>query len=227
MGSPSRSQSPISGSATHGYKFLESSDFGILRVDPSQYQLVPRQQPKQAKVFSPKDKDRRTIEPPPIIQLKAITPAVADNYSDSALMGGNYLQNPYLIMYAAVIPAHNDGPIGSKPTATSASGSASSPLALGTLVSSLHRLKDLDNSDAGFFVFPDIAVRQTGEFRIRYSLYELFDNRVHFLTSYISDVFVVYANKHYPGHCESTFLSRSFSDQGVRIRIRKEHRVKF
>ncbi|CAG8537854.1 16914_t:CDS:2, partial [Acaulospora colombiana] len=41
----------------------------------------------------------------------------------------------------------------------------------------------------------------------------------------MSDVFTVYPPKTFPGMSESTFLSRSFSDQGVRIRIRKEHRI--
>lgn len=40
-----------------------------------------------------------------------------------------------------------------------------------------------------------------------------------------SDVFTVYSPKLFPGMSESTFLTRSFSDQGVRIRIRKENRV--
>jgi hypothetical protein len=47
-----------------------------------------------------------------------------------------------------------------------------------------------------------------------------------FLQSITSDVFQVYSAKQFPGMLDSTFLSRSFSDQGVRIRIRKEHRIK-
>jgi hypothetical protein len=35
----------------------------------------------------------------------------------------------------------------------------------------------------------------------------------------------VYAAKNFPGMSESTFLSRSFGDQGVRLRIRKEPRT--
>lgn len=50
------------------------------------------------------------------------------------------------------------------------------------------------------------------------------DEVVH-IQSVISDVFTVYSPKAFPGMSESTFLSRSFSDQGVRIRIRKEHRI--
>lgn len=36
---------------------------------------------------------------------------------------------------------------------------------------------------------------------------------------------VVFASKNFPGMAESTFLSRSFGDQGVRLRIRKEPRT--
>jgi len=62
----------------------------------------------------------------------------------------------------------------------------------GTLVSSLHRLKDIDNSgklewvklfystrtnslliDGGFFVFGDLSVKVEGEFRLRFSLFEM------------------------------------------------------
>ena len=64
----------------------------------------------------------------------------------------------------------------------------------GTLVSSLHRLKDIDNSglsslvpplsfpfpnseqilpDGGFFVFGDLSVKIEGHFRLRFSLFEM------------------------------------------------------
>ena len=38
-------------------------------------------------------------------------------------------------------------------------------------------------------------------------------------------MFAVYATKSFPGPLETTFLSRVFSDQGVKIRIRKENRL--
>lgn len=44
--------------------------------------------------------------------------------------------------------------------------------------------------------------------------------------SIVSNPVTVHSSKTFPGMCESTFLSRSFSDQGVRIRIRKDHHVK-
>lgn len=36
-----------------------------------------------------------------------------------------------------------------------------------------------------------------------------------------SNEFWVYTNKLYPGPIESTFLSRTFADQGIKMRIRK------
>ncbi|KAI5777480.1 velvet factor-domain-containing protein [Geopyxis carbonaria] len=95
----------------------------------------------------------------------------------------------------------------------------------GTLVSSLHRLKDIDNSDGGFFVFGDLSVKIEGEFRLRFSLFEMLKNEVVHIKSITSEPFTVYAAKNFPGMSESTFLSRSFGDQGVRLRIRKEPRT--
>lgn len=147
----------------------------------------------------------------------------------------------------------------------------------GTLVSSLHRLKDVDNSgrssshspqiirsslalDGGFFVFGDLSVKVEGEFRLRFSLFEMrkyvmplgprsassTDSsraEVFHIKSIVSDPFTgeidtvrltspretewvpVFAAKNFPGMSESTFLSRSFGDQGVRLRIRKEPRT--
>ncbi|ORY96593.1 velvet factor-domain-containing protein [Syncephalastrum racemosum] len=43
-------------------------------------------------------------------------------------------------------------------------------------------------------------------------------------TAVLSNVFQVYSPKSFPGMSESTFLTRCFADQGVRIRIRKETR---
>lgn len=43
----------------------------------------------------------------------------------------------------------------------------------GTLVSSLHRLKDVDNSDGGFFVFFDLSVKIEGNYVSQFSLYAL------------------------------------------------------
>ena len=114
----------------------------------------------------------------------------------------------------------------------------------GSMVSSLHRLKDIDNKDGAFFVFGDISVKQKGKFRLRFSLFDYQKyvlahslglnmvltshrsaNAALFLGSVTSKPFVVDVSKDYKGLAESTYLSRAFSDQGVRLRLRKEPRT--
>ncbi|KAL9601952.1 MAG: hypothetical protein Q9219_002176 [cf. Caloplaca sp. 3 TL-2023] len=101
------------------------------------YTLTVRQGPERAKVTGPKEKERKPVDPPPIVQLYIRDPL------DTAQ---NYLQSPYLFMCANLCNADldNQTPL------------ASQDVLSGTLVSSLHRLKDVDNTDGGFFVFGDL-----------------------------------------------------------------------
>ncbi|KAK4515584.1 uncharacterized protein ATC70_010535 [Mucor velutinosus] len=170
----------------------------------SLFHLVVRQQPSKARLCSFKEKvDRRPIDPPPIIQLSSNQP------------DDEYLQNPYFFLYATLTDVRGETDLhfvnGNRTTA-------------GTVVQSLHKLKDHDNTDGGFFIFSDISVRLEGYYRLKFTLYEIDGPLVNRLCSIVSDVFQVYSPKSFPGMSESTFLTRSFSDQGVRIRIRKEPR---
>lgn len=99
----------------------------------------------------------------------------------------------------------------------------------GSLVSSVHRLKDSSNNDGGFFIFGDLSVKQEGRFRLRFTLYDK-DERTEppsffFVSEIISNCFTVYSPKNFPGMSESTFLTRTFSDQGVKLRLRKDSRA--
>jgi hypothetical protein len=176
------------------------------RLPTSAYQLTIRQQPERAKVTGQgKEKDRKPIDPPPIIQLKIRDP------NDPAQ---NYLQSPYYFVCMNLWHATEDRQVepGNDP-----------PLS-GSIVSSLHRLKDIDNVDGGFFVFGDVSVKVEGTFRIKFVLHESMQGAAIPLAQVITEPFTVYSAKNFPGMAESTFLSRSFGDQGVRLRIRKETR---
>ena len=98
----------------------------------------------------------------------------------------------------------------------------------GSLTSSLHRLKDMDSHgqsrDGGFFVFGDLSCKIEGKFRLKLILYETLQGQIMGLAECYTQVFEVYNTKNFPGMQESTFMSRSFGDQGVRLRIRKESR---
>lgn len=75
-------------------------------------------------------------------------------------------------------------------------------------------------------MFGDLSVKIEGSFKLQFTLYEVRDKEVEYITSIMSEAFTVHPAKNWPGMAESTFLTRSFSDQGVRLRLRKEPRFR-
>ncbi|KAK9719114.1 hypothetical protein K7432_004979 [Basidiobolus ranarum] len=208
------------------HQFIDLDHFTSLQ-DNTGIELIVRQNPDRAQVSTVKDKlGDKPVDPPPIVQIK--------QSSVSPQAFNHVLQNPSFFMMTEVI-----GPTDVQQVIPSDAFS-------GTLSSSLHKLKDVDNNgkllltymfafkaividnqplDGGFFIFPEISVRLEGSFRLRFKLYQLYQGKTHFITSLCSEVFTVYSPKAFPGIQESTFLSRSFSDQGARIRVRKGSRT--
>ncbi|KAI5238014.1 hypothetical protein E4T43_07746 [Aureobasidium subglaciale] len=177
------------------------------------YELVVRQQPKEALVTQPgKEKNRKPVDPPPIIELKV---------TSNADPGKQFLQSPYLFMQCTLQVDQQ-----SSSSEHSSSQVIPGQEITGQSVSSLHRLKDINNEDGGFFVFGDISIKLLGKHRLNFSLFELRKDtgEVVFLRSITSEPFDVVQQKQWRGLVESTHLSRTFSDQGVRLRLRKENR---
>lgn len=170
-----------------------------------------RQQPRHAKVAGVKDKDKKPVDPPPILALVINDPV-------SSL----HIQSPYLFVSAVL--EDTDEKSGRK----SPQGPSTQNALTGSTVSSLHKLKDIDNVETAFFVFGDLAVKKEGFFRIRFDLLQidLMSREVTHLTSVLSDVFEVQSARVFKGLSESTFLTRSLSDQGVRLRVRKTPKQK-
>ncbi|KAJ5297474.1 hypothetical protein PENANT_c005G02727 [Penicillium antarcticum] len=184
------------------------SDSSLSReAQSSDFDLTIRQQPNRARVAGGKEKERKPIDPPPIVQLRV--------REEGTYLAQHYLQSPYYFMCCSLYDATEDHPVPVAPSTALA----------GTLVSSLHRLKDVDNSDGGFFVFGDLSVKIEGDFRLKFTLFEMRKSQVTYLKTIISERFTVSPPKSFPGMMESTFLSRSFADQGVKLRIRKEPRT--
>ncbi|PYH76013.1 hypothetical protein BO82DRAFT_297266 [Aspergillus uvarum CBS 121591] len=184
------------------------SDASLARDSQSaDFDLIVRQQPTRARVAGGKEKERKPVDPPPIVQIRV--------REEGTYLAQHYLQSPYYFMCCSLYDASEDNPVPVAP----------STALTGTLVSSLHRLKDVDNSDGGFFVWGDLSVKIEGDFRLKFTLFEMRKDDVTYLKSIITDRFTVYPPKSFPGMGESTFLSRSFADQGVKLRIRKEPRT--
>ncbi|TKA70708.1 hypothetical protein B0A55_07363 [Friedmanniomyces simplex] len=186
---------------TQGAHICRESSLLTAKVFSGNVSLVIRQEPKTALVtLSKKEKNRKPIDPPPIVQMH---------------VHDHNVETPYLFLIATLLSGErgDDVLIGDQ-------------YVIGQSSSSLNRLKDVDNKDGGFFVFGDISVRKTGWYRLRFSLFNQNKSThdVEFLTSIDSAPFIVQSNKDFGGLSESSHLSRTFSDQGVRLRLRKEQR---
>lgn len=106
-------------------------------------------------------------------------------------------------------------------------------------------------TEAGYFIFPDLSVRHEGQYKLSFNLYEetrdaddadaepakdqnkpqvsgpgapesSFDWRVEVK----SNMFTVFSAKKFPGLAESTPLSRTVAEQGCRVRIRRDVRMR-
>ncbi|BGO96968.1 Velvet factor-domain containing protein [Rhodotorula toruloides] len=178
----------------------------------SMYALDVRQQPRQARMAGSGEKaDRRPIDPPPIIRLRVRRPSARKK--PAHLLTDDDLTTPTLthtlFMFAALVSEDGEEEV------DEAAG-CKNALVAGTVVSSLFHLRD-----ESCFVFPDLSIRTEGRWRFKMSLYELTEDGVRFCSSVLTDVFQVYSSKRFPGMSKSTELSKSFAQQGIKLRVRR------
>jgi hypothetical protein len=104
-------------------------------------------------------------------------------------------------------------------------------------------------TEAGYFIFPDLSVRHEGKYKLSFNLYEETklegdsdlvqndpkqkvpsagapDSSFDWRMEVKSDVFTVFSAKKFPGLAESTALSRTVAEQGCRVRIRRDVRMR-
>lgn len=177
--------------------------------------------------------DRRPVDPPPIIQLK-----IFDEESEtSGRKDITYSYRANFFMYADLEYA--------RPQATNsrmARDVNNKPVLCGAPVSGISYLDRPD--PAGYFIFPDLSVRNEGNYRLSFTLWEdLKDNSMEdpvdlsnlepltkeHITARCnvkSNPFVVFSAKKFPGLSESTAWSRTVAEQGCRVRIRRDIRMR-
>ncbi|GAA5836664.1 hypothetical protein JCM3766R1_006983 [Sporobolomyces carnicolor] len=169
-------------------------------------------QPRQARMAGSGEKaDRRTVDPPPIVRLRMRRPH-ARRKSVHSLTDDDFV-SPSLththFCFASLVPENSEEEL------YDLAGSRSKYVG-GSCVSSLFHLKD-----QSCFVFPDLSVKTEGRWRFKMSLYEIVEDGVIFCDSILTEVFQVYSPKRYPGNRQSTELSKSLAEQGLKLRIRR------
>jgi len=175
-----------------------------------------RQQPEDSLVtLSGKEKVRKPLDPPPVVEL-----IVEEDMDPQRL----YMNSPNLFCMVHLVPVDSDVPHHMPDH---------EPAMVGTLCSSVHRLKDspdTNTTENAFFIFGDVSVRVTGIWRLRFTVYDIPFGQSRrscmsqLLATTFSAEFSVLQGKDFKGLAESTKLTRLFSEQGVRLRLRKEQR---
>ncbi|KAI8880868.1 hypothetical protein K501DRAFT_254273 [Backusella circina FSU 941] len=206
------------------------------------YKLIISQHPVRARCCGFGEKDRRPIDPPPIIQLyiersdgtlkNAIDDAdnislfvvQCDLFSEDGRESRNHVFNP------SIAKGDTSATVTSGRLMTFEDPSPTKTL-MGSNVSSGYQLCDANNQMGIFFVFQDLSVRIEGRFRLRFLFTNLSAGDPLTMSTQVSDEvmsepFTVYSAKNFPGMTDSTLLSQCFAHQGIKISIRKEQRVR-
>ncbi|KAG2173992.1 hypothetical protein INT44_000106 [Umbelopsis vinacea] len=209
------------------------------------YRLEVCQQPLHARMCGFGEKDRRPIDPPPIVQL-FVQKRDADG-NDLGPIDVQTLQNPFFVLHVTLWSAEMDEErniISNPPKCTR--------VLMGSLVSSPSLLKNPQGQQGLYFAFPDLSIRTEGRYTLKFSLIKLTSNdfvtdaKANVIAQVFSEPFMVYSAKkvidkleivvssylptnpsflfnfQFPGMTESTELSKAFARQGLKIPIRND-----
>jgi hypothetical protein len=169
--------------------------------------------------------DRRPVDPPPIVRLRIFEGQNAENDITVGYPG-------YFFLYATLEYARH-----------LATGRNQQPPAIPVLTGSpVVGMSYLDRPEpAGYFVFPDLSIRHEGKYRLTFSLYEDVKDpadqdtetdgkptgpHICHRLEVKTMPFSVFSAKKFPGLAESTSLSKIFAEQGCRVRIRRDVRMR-
>lgn len=186
---------------------------------PPTYTLRMRQEPIAARACGFGERDRRVIDPPPILQMHVSDPHASPEEL-SAL-----LRCQFAVVHCTLWDPTNDR---DDTTMPSTADKRQQRRLMGTLVSSPFVGKDEFNAEGCFFTFPDLSVRTPGTYSLRFSLVILnpalmgrpgASNPIQSVIKTAS--FNVYNAKDFEGMKASTALTKTLKHQGCLISVKK------
>ena len=186
-----------------------------------QYELIIRQQPIAARACGFGERDRRAIDPPPILEL-----IVRDPHDPKTKLPEDHECLDGSVIYCELWSAEADLAEAHIPEV---GARRQQRRLVGGLVASPFIGVDEFNIKGCFFPFPDLSCRTTGSYRLKFTLVIVnsrnlkLGDRLPFRAHVISDIFEVYTAKSFPGMIESTVLTKSLKRQGCLITVKKGH----
>lgn len=184
------------------------------------YSLVIRQQPERACCFS-SDDERRPIDPPPVVELLKTKGPISAAELQTLLLRCT-LWNNSCTQRRDIMGNTTSNSSGRESPQIRHEGECSSILQ-GNIFASANFLKDKNGRVRCFFIFPDLFIGFPDNYRLKFDLVDIGLPRsvatVHVSAEGISDEFVAYPRKKFPGMMQSTELTREISRQGFSIRV--------
>jgi hypothetical protein len=185
-----------------------------------QYRIIIRQQPLAARACGFSERDRRAIDPPPILQLFVDYPGATSEEI------GALLRSPCNVVHCALWD-----PVLDKEAVDMRQMKSILPRQvkrlIGTLVSSPFVGRDEKDIECSFFPFDDLSIRTVGAYRLKFSLVVLdlakmgVGNRVKVADTVTSNVILVFSPKTFPGMRPSTELTKRLKRQGCFVSIKR------
>jgi hypothetical protein len=182
----------------------------------SEYKIKVRQQPVAARSCGFGERDRRVIDPPPIVQL------MIDDTSLSPDEVSQRIRHPFSVVHCSI---WNE--TGEQDNSAMPEDYRQQRRLMGTLVASPFVGLDENGEEGCFFCFPDLSCRTPGSFRLKFVLVVLDPTNMKpgikspIRAQAMSDVFTVYNAKDFPGMQASTPLTKRLKEQGCLISIKK------
>jgi hypothetical protein len=207
-------------SAVAEHSAPEEDELGEPDRSQPQYRIIIRQQPLAARACGFGERDRRAIDPPPILQLFIDYPGATSEEI------GALLRTPCNVIHCALWDPVRDIEAVDMRQMKSISPRQVKRL-IGTLVSCPFVGRDEDDIECCFFPFDDLSIRTVGAYRLKFSLVVLdlakmgVGNRVKVTDTVTSNVIFAFSPKSFPGMQPSTELTRRLKSQGCFVSIKK------
>jgi hypothetical protein len=179
--------------------------------------------------------DRRPVDPPPVLELHVYE---GEDWERAQQKDITFEYDANFFVYTTLTHAR---PMAHGRVQTPAA--TTPPILSGTPVSGLSYL-DRPKA-AGYFLFPDLSVRHEGRYNLEFAMYEQVKGfkqedaevpapdsvnapcgNFHYRMTIKSNDFSVFSAKKFPGLATSTTLSRTVAEQGCRVRIRRDVRMR-
>ncbi|KAK1073132.1 hypothetical protein LTR12_010177 [Friedmanniomyces endolithicus] len=182
---------------------------------PFIYDLLIRQQPLAARACGFGEKDRRVIDPPPIVELR-VTDASGAPREDRGVM---------LALHCTLMT--EDGTQDDAAVQPAEPNTQPTRRLMGNMVASPYYAKDEHGRAGTFFVFPDLSCRAPGRFRLRLRLIRIQHSAMKVgmqsptVVGALTDVFAVFTAKDFPGMRASSALLKALRRQGLSVGVKK------